>query len=137
VDGADLYWSESRPREGGRHTVTRWRRDAIEERLAAPFSARSRVNEYGGGAFTVAGGVLYFSHHADNRLYRQREGEAPQPITPEASWRCADLTFDALRLRCASSPVSARNRPTALSPWMPGAAWSRLPPVMISTPRRR
>jgi dipeptidyl aminopeptidase/acylaminoacyl peptidase len=99
VDGDDLYWSESRPREGGRHTVMRRRHGVIEECLPAPFSARSRVHEYGGGAFTVSGGVLYFSNHADNRLYRQRAGELPKPITPSGPRHYADLLFDATRRR--------------------------------------
>jgi dipeptidyl aminopeptidase/acylaminoacyl peptidase len=99
ADGADLYWSESRPREGGRHTIVRYRDGTIEERLPPPFNARSRVHEYGGGAFTVDGGVLYFSNHVDNRIYRQIEGELPQPVTPEAPWRYADLVFDAVHRR--------------------------------------
>jgi dipeptidyl aminopeptidase/acylaminoacyl peptidase len=99
AEGADLYWSESRPREGGRHTIVRYCDGTIEERLPPPFNARSRVHEYGGGAFTVAAGVLYFSHHVDNRLYRQRAGESPVPITPEAPRRFGDLVFDAPRRR--------------------------------------
>ena len=37
----------------------------------APFNVRTRVHEYGGGAWTVADGTLYFSNFADGRLYRQ------------------------------------------------------------------
>jgi hypothetical protein len=43
---------------------------ARTEVLPAPFSARTRVHEYGGGAFTVADGVIYFSNDGDQCLYR-------------------------------------------------------------------
>jgi dipeptidyl aminopeptidase/acylaminoacyl peptidase len=43
-------------------------------------------------------GVLYFSHFADQRLYRQDAGQPPRPITPEAvDLRYADLCADARR----------------------------------------
>ena len=61
VDDRDLYWSESRPSEKGR--VTLMRRDAageVAEVLPPDFSMRSRVHEYGGGAYTVSNGVVYF-----------------------------------------------------------------------------
>jgi hypothetical protein len=37
-----------------------------------PFNARTRVHEYGGGAYLVSKGTIYFSHFADNRLYLLR-----------------------------------------------------------------
>ena len=44
------------------------------------------------------GGVLFFSHFADQRLYRVDPGQAPRPITPEAlALRYADLCVDARR----------------------------------------
>jgi dipeptidyl aminopeptidase/acylaminoacyl peptidase len=58
---------------------------------------RSRVHEYGGGAYLVHQGIVYFSNFADQRLYRQAIGEAPTPITPEAALRYADGVIDAPR----------------------------------------
>jgi len=46
------------------------------------FNARMRVHEYGGGAFVVSDGTLYFSNFADQRIYRQPQGSTPQPLTP-------------------------------------------------------
>ena len=56
-----------------------------------PWNVRSRVNEYGGGEYAVAGGVVVFSELSDGRLYVIRDGGDPQPITPAAALRYADL----------------------------------------------
>lgn len=51
--------------------------------LDAPWSARSRVHEYGGGAWTASDdGVLFLVHAADQRVYRKDPGRAPVPLTP-------------------------------------------------------
>ncbi|HEX6441756.1 MAG TPA: prolyl oligopeptidase family serine peptidase, partial [Stellaceae bacterium] len=104
VDGGDIYWIEARPGEGGRNVIVRRAPDGgIEDMTPAPFSARTRVHEYGGGAAAVDRGVLYFSNFADQRLYRQPLGKAPEPLTPEppakAAWRYADGRIDAARER--------------------------------------
>ena len=65
----------------------------------APFSARTRVHEYGGRAFLVSDGVVYFSNFADQRLYRQEPGREPEAITVEESLRYADGVYDAGRGR--------------------------------------
>lgn len=98
VDGAELYWSEARPSEGGRTAIVRWtgEGDATEELLPMPYNARTRVHEYGGGAWCVAEGWLYFVHDADQRLYRlPTAGGDPQPMTPAGQdWRYADFELD-------------------------------------------
>src|SRR5579863_8623101 len=86
-DGADIYWLEARPQEAGRNVVVSQRTGDV---LPAPYHARTRVHEYGGGAWTVADGVLYFSHFPDQRLYSLRPGAAePQPLTPESTQKGA------------------------------------------------
>jgi dipeptidyl aminopeptidase/acylaminoacyl peptidase len=66
--------------------------------LPPPFDARTRAHEYGGGAWTVADGTLYFSHDKDQRLYRLERGAAePEPLTPEGPFRYADGVIDARR----------------------------------------
>lgn len=100
LDGGDIYWLEGRPAEGGRTVVVR-RKPSGEafEILPPPFSARSRVHEYGGGAYAASGGALFFSSGDDGRLYRLEPGQSPRPITPEGDLRYADLVFDRLRER--------------------------------------
>jgi dipeptidyl aminopeptidase/acylaminoacyl peptidase len=86
IDRGEVYWLESRPQERGRAVVVR---NAIDL-TPAPFNVRTRVHEYGGGAWTVADGVLYFSNDSDRRLYR-----GDTPLTPEGVWRYADGVIDA------------------------------------------
>lgn len=113
VDGDDLYWSEGRPTEGGRTVVVRRTPDGqIADVTPAPFNVRTRVHEYGGGSYTVADGVVYFSNFADQRLYRQKPGADPEPITPEISWRYADGVVDRARHRfvCVREDHTAGSR---------------------------
>jgi dipeptidyl aminopeptidase/acylaminoacyl peptidase len=100
LDGEDIYWAEMRPGEGGRSVIVRRAADGtISDQTPPPFNARTRVHEYGGGAFTVQDRVIYFSNFSDQRLYRQGPGEAPRPITPEGEWRYADGVIDRRRQR--------------------------------------
>ena len=100
LDGGDVYWVEMRPSEGGRMVIVRRGADgATVDVTPAPYSVRTRGHEYGGGAFLAAGGVVFFSNFADQRMYRQEPGGEPQPITPDAPLRYADGIFDAGRGR--------------------------------------
>ncbi len=90
VDGDDIYWAELRPAEGRRNVIVRHTPDGrTADVTPAPFNARTRVHEYGGGDFAVAAGSIYFANFADQRLYHL-DGNgtgAPQPLTEEG--RCA------------------------------------------------
>ena len=101
IDGDDIYWIEGRPAEGGRSVLVHHATDGtIRDVTPAPFDVRSRVHEYGGGAYVVAGGTVLFSHVQDGRLYRLDPGDdTPQPITPDGPYRYADLRFDPARRR--------------------------------------
>ena len=101
VDGDDVYWIEGRPAEAGRSVLVHRASDGTTVDITPPpFDVRSRVHDYGGGAYVVAGGTVLFSHVKDGRLYRlDPGGDAPQPITPDGPFRYADLRFDAGRRR--------------------------------------
>jgi dipeptidyl aminopeptidase/acylaminoacyl peptidase len=100
VDGKDIYWVEMRPEEGGRYVVVRRTPGGrIADVTPKPFNARSRVHEYGGGAYTVDRGTVYFSNFANQRLYRQTLSSMPEPITPESKMRYADGVIDHRRNR--------------------------------------
>src|SRR5207302_6611457 len=95
VDGDDVYWVEGRPAEGGRNVVVRRAPDGrIEDVNPAPYNARTRVHEYGGGAYVVDRGTIYFSNYKDQRLYGQRPGQAPEPLTPAKDLRYAGAVVD-------------------------------------------
>ncbi|MEM9612297.1 MAG: prolyl oligopeptidase family serine peptidase [Actinomycetota bacterium] len=98
VRRAETWWAEMRPAEQAR-VVLVCRSDAETEpvdALPAPFSARTLVHEYGGGAWWLgAGDTVYFTNFDDQRLYRlDGVGGAPVALTPEPpsprSWRYAD-----------------------------------------------
>src|SRR6476661_1718089 len=105
LDGGIVYWLEGRPQEQGRSTVVRAGAATGEpaDIVAAPYNVRTRVHEYGGGAWTVADGTLYFSNFAHGRLYRQaQDAAASQPLTPASpeapsAWRYADGIIDPKR----------------------------------------
>src|SRR5690349_2654275 len=91
IDDGEVYWLESRPQERGRAVVVRAGRDLTPP----PFNVRTRVHEYGGGAWTVVNRVLYFSNDSDRRLYRLDPGASdPVPLTPEGAWRYGDGIVD-------------------------------------------
>lgn len=86
LDGGDLWWSEGRPEEAGRVAVLRRAADgSVTEVVTAPHNARSAVHEYGGGAWWVADGVLWFVDWATQRLHRVEAGGQPVALTPEPS----------------------------------------------------
>ena len=99
VDGDELYWVEGRASEAGRYVVVRRAPDgSLSDVTPAAVNVRTRVHEYGGAAFTVHRGTVYFSNFADQRMYRQPSGRAPQPITAEGCFY-ADAHVDTTRHR--------------------------------------
>lgn len=95
-DGA-VWWAEGRPEEGGRVVLMR-RRPGGEPETVTPAgtNVRTRVHEYGGGAWClVDSDLVLYVDFADQRLYRLRLGEEPVAITPEpdapAALRYADM----------------------------------------------
>jgi dipeptidyl aminopeptidase/acylaminoacyl peptidase len=95
LDGDDLYWIESRPDEGARRVIVK--RDAdenITDAIPEGFSSRTRVHEYGGGSYNVWDGVIYFSNHSDQLLYRLAPNGTPEALTEEG-YRYADCIMDA------------------------------------------
>jgi dipeptidyl aminopeptidase/acylaminoacyl peptidase len=105
--GDEIWWQELRPTEGGRVSIRRAGVGAeTVDVLPDPWNARTRVHEYGGGAWTVvtladAPPALVFAHFDDQRLYRLDVGAAelvgaadavPVPLTPaDSGMRFAEL----------------------------------------------
>ncbi|MGH9907356.1 MAG: prolyl oligopeptidase family serine peptidase, partial [Pyrinomonadaceae bacterium] len=113
IDGDHVYWIEMRPSEGGRNVIVR--RDpsgTVTDVNPAPFNARTRVHEYGGGDYLARNGVVYFANFADQRLYQKRPGGEPRAITPEVKMRYADAIMDNKRqsLICVREDHSLEGR---------------------------
>lgn len=99
IDGEDLYWTEVRPWEEGRSVLVRYAEDGVfEDVTPRGFSVRSRVHEYGGGAFTVEDSIAYFCNFSDQRLYKQT-ANGPVDLTSDDRRRYADLEVDLPRNR--------------------------------------
>lgn len=100
LEGGAVYWLEGRPAERGRTVLMRRKSGgAAREVLPGTANVRSRVHEYGGGAYAVAGETVLYSEFRDDRLYGARPGAEPAPLTPEGAWRYADLEIDSRRSR--------------------------------------
>ncbi len=88
---AGVFWTEYDPADA-MSRIWRARGGAIDCVSPDGYSARSRVYEYGGGAFCVAGDDVVFVNERDQRLYRFTPGrlDEPQALTP-AGPRYGDL----------------------------------------------
>ena len=78
-DDGSAWWLERRPKDGGRTTLVHDGQDVTPPDV----NVRTRVHEYGGGAWFLHGDTAFFSNFDDQRLYRLDPGETPRPITPE------------------------------------------------------
>jgi dipeptidyl aminopeptidase/acylaminoacyl peptidase len=105
VHGDDIYWVESRPSDGGRQVIVRWRAGQTQDVIPPGFYARTQVHEYGGRCYAVSGKTVVFSNWSDQRLWVTDGGE-PRALTGEPergrAVRFADPVFsrDGLRLYC-------------------------------------
>ena len=97
-DGA-VYWNELRPAQAGRCVIVRCDANGVSDLVPAPFNARTRVHEYGGGAYTIAGKNVYFSNYTDQRIYRVKGSKPPASVTAESDMRYADGIWDRYRKR--------------------------------------
>lgn len=114
--GEEIWWTEARPSESGRQAVRRLGPDGeAQDVLAAPWNARTRVQEYGGVSWAATpDGTLVFAEFSNQRLYRLDPGAGePVPITPEpatpSALRYADpaLSTDGREVWCVRESHSA------------------------------
>ncbi len=97
------FWLESRPEENGRSVLVRCDADGLQQDVTpAPCNVRSRVHEYGGGAYTVAGDGVWFVNFDDQNLYRERAGTIEQITRSPVEERFADFRHDSQHQRLIS-----------------------------------
>lgn len=98
IDGDYSYWLEGRPQEKGRTVLVRRGKDGNTDVTPEPYNVRTLAHEYGGGAYTVKGGTVYFVNFSDQRIY-QITGTEIRPVTAEGAYHYADIVVDASRKR--------------------------------------
>lgn len=92
-----FYWLQSLPDDGGRVTVMRLAgQGAAQAAIPEPWSVRSRVNEYGGGAYAVATDAVWFVNDVDQALCRVESGQVEHVFHAD-DLALADLAWDARR----------------------------------------
>jgi dipeptidyl aminopeptidase/acylaminoacyl peptidase len=119
IDGArfvgdGIWWAESVGEEGGRTAVRR--RGAggdVVDVLPPPWNARSRVHEYGGGAWTATDdGVLLFVEKADQCVRALSPGDEPRILTPaDRGMRFGGLSLQGGRLIAVRETHGTRGAP--------------------------
>ncbi|MFJ7311167.1 S9 family peptidase [Pseudomonas sp. NPDC098747] len=86
-----LFWNEYRP-EDAACRIWHWRDGVAKCLTPTGFSVRSRVYEYGGGAFCLTPDGLVFVNETDQQLYRQTLDGSPEALT-SGECRYGDVNF--------------------------------------------
>ena len=110
----DIYWLESRPTEKGRSVLVKQSADGtVTDVTPSPFNVRTRVHEYGGGAYLITEEAVYFSNFSDGRIYQQIGTQTPVAVTPDTKNRYTDFVLDRDRNRliCIYEEHIAENEP--------------------------
>jgi len=97
-----VYYIERRPQEKGRCVIVRSGDGVSLDVLPPPYSARSRVHEYGGGCYCLDenhdGDRIFFVNDSDQDIYLIEQQQIRR-ITDEPHSRFADFVFDRDRNR--------------------------------------
>ena len=94
--GSSLYWLAPVPEEGMRATIMRKEPDCDPVPLLPdPFTARSRIYEYGGGSYESSAEAIYFTEFADGQIYALRENAVPSQLTHRPMCRYGGPHFSA------------------------------------------
>ncbi len=99
INNENIYWLEKRPQEQGRNLIVGYFKQKEIEHISQnitpfPLSVRSKIHEYGGGAFAVEKDQVYFSNYQDGRIYQQIIGRQPHPLTNKLHQRYGDIVID-------------------------------------------
>ncbi|KAG8957656.1 hypothetical protein FRC00_003694 [Tulasnella sp. 408] len=105
----EIYHGESRPSEGGRIAIvnTKDRQDVF----GPDWNARSGVHEYGGSAFAVRDGVIYFTDFKTKRLYAIKNNN-PEAVSPDnENHRFGDLNIHPSNSHLVLSTLEDHTKP--------------------------
>ncbi|MDO6459563.1 S9 family peptidase [Granulosicoccaceae sp. 1_MG-2023] len=95
VDARGLWWRESDP-HSGRHRLRHLPHGATRAHDITPagHSVRSRVHEYGGGDWCLAGDLLCYTREQDQQIYLQQPGAEARQLTALPDCRFNGLCYD-------------------------------------------
>lgn len=96
ITESGAYWLESVATEKGRTAIFRSHKGTTQKILPLEYNVRSRVHEYGGGAFCIGDESVFFVNGDDQQIYAlslDSEGKITQ-ITHSPESRFADLFWD-------------------------------------------
>ncbi|MDH5388420.1 MAG: prolyl oligopeptidase family serine peptidase [Gammaproteobacteria bacterium] len=99
LHSSGTYWLERRPDEQGRCVIVKHYNQNYCDLIPKPYSARSRVHEYGGGVYCIADNGIYFVNDNDQNIYFCPTDCVPVAITQTSNCCYADLQFDEHRQR--------------------------------------
>jgi len=88
-----IHYIERRPQEAGRCVIVKVYNDKVKDILPAPFSARSRVHEYGGGCYCITEKQVFFVNDSDQDIYCLTNRQLRR-VTSAADQRFADFFYD-------------------------------------------
>ena len=92
ADSGWLWWLETIPDQDGRSTVMRLLPSGAAQEITPTANVRSRVNEYGGGAFDVRDGILVYCDDVDRSVkLRTPDGSVHRLTTADPVVRYGDL----------------------------------------------
>ena len=94
LHSSGTYWIERRPNEKGRCVIVKHSDGVNTDQISAPYSARSRVHEYGGGVYCITSNGIFFVNDTDQNIYFCPTGKVPVAITNNVDCCYADLQFD-------------------------------------------
>ena len=142
VNGNNIYWLEKRPQEKGRNLIVGYFSDkssginlagGIKDITPPSLSVRSKIHEYGGGAYTVDNNTIYFSNYKDGRIYQQTINRQPKPLTNKLYQRYADIVVDHWRDRliCVCEDHETENSEAENSLITVNLATGKIAPLII------
>jgi len=84
VENNQLYFVESKASANGKNILFKLnQKNTAVQLTSSEISVRSRVHEYGGRPYLVDGEDIYYSHFADQKIYRLSKNTAPEAITSQ------------------------------------------------------
>jgi len=94
IDGDRVLWTEGHPEQGGRVGLWLSECGAQPVELTPDDNVRNAINEYGGGAWTAAGGLVVYSTAPSGELYVLTPAGGRRLLAPGGDHRFGCLLLD-------------------------------------------